>query len=197
MIKNIEQKQKLVLTVCIVMGIMSMVTCLGSLIYSDMRISRSESRIYVLDANYNAFSAVRSNNGLTMEMEVKGLVEDFHTLFYTLGPDNQFIKKNMERANYLCDQSAYRQYMSLRERGFYNEMMQRNLHSWLMTDSIRFDKNQMSFRYWGTIRFDSKTGGTYYKLVTSGKIQVQPRTENNIHGLMIRNWTVEDYSPTR
>lgn len=108
MIKNIEQKQKLVLTVCIVMGIMSMVTCLGSLIYSDMRISRSESRIYVLDANYNAFSAVRSNNGLTMEMEVKGLVEDFHTLFYTLGPDNQFIKKNMERANYLCDQSAYR-----------------------------------------------------------------------------------------
>lgn len=87
--------------------------------------------------------------------------------------------------------------MSLRERGFYNEMMQRNLHSWLMTDSIRFDKNQMSFRYWGTIRFDSKTGGTYYKLVTNGKIQVQPRTENNIHGLMIRNWTVEDYSPTR
>ena len=106
-VRNIEQKQKLVLVVCIIMGIVTVVTSIGSMIYADVRISKSESRIYVLDANYNAFSAVRSNGGLTMEMEVKGLVEDFHSLFYTLGPDNEFIKKNMERANYLCDQSVY------------------------------------------------------------------------------------------
>ena len=185
-VRNIEQKQKLVLVVCIIMGIVTVVTSIGSMIYADVRISKSESRIYVLDANYNAFSAVRSNGGLTMEMEVKGLVEDFHSLFYTLGPDNEFIKKNMERANYLCDQSAYRQYMNMRERGYYNELVKNNMHSWLMTDSIQFDKNQMTFRYWGTIRFDRRNGGTYYKLITSGKIQVQPRTENNIHGLMIR-----------
>lgn len=196
-VRNIEQKQKLVLVVCIIMGIVTVVTSIGSMIYADVRISKSESRIYVLDANYNAFSAVRSNGGLTMEMEVKGLVEDFHSLFYTLGPDNEFIKKNMERANYLCDQSAYRQYMNMRERGYYNELVKNNMHSWLMTDSIQFDKNQMTFRYWGTIRFDRRNGGTYYKLITSGKIQMQPRTENNIHGLMIRNWMVEDYSSFR
>ena len=180
-VRNIEQKQKLVLVVCIIMGIVTVVTSIGSMIYADVRISKSESRIC----------------GLTMEMEVKGLVEDFHSLFYTLGPDNEFIKKNMERANYLCDQSVYRQYMNMRERGYYNELVKNNMHSWLMTDSIQFDKNQMTFRYWGTIRFDRRNGGTYYKLITSGKIQVQPRTENNIHGLMIRNWMVEDYSSFR
>ncbi len=196
-IKDIEKKQKMVLMVCIVMAVVTVTVSLGSIIYSDIRIASAEDRIYVLDANYNAFSAVRSNGGLTMEMEVKGLVEEFHSLFYTLGPDNEFIKRNMERANYLCDQSAYRQYMNMRERGFYNDLVKNNMHSWLMTDSIRFDKEQMAFRYWGTIRFDRRNGGSYYKLITSGRIQVQPRTENNIHGLMIRNWIVEDYSSTR
>ncbi|WP_368336420.1 conjugative transposon protein TraK [Parabacteroides merdae] len=196
-IKNIEEKQRLVLTTCIIMGLVTVITCLGSVIYADYKISSSEDRIYVLDANYNAFSAMRSNGGLTMEMEVKGLVEDFHSLFYTLGPDNEFIKRNMERANHLCDQSGYRQYMNMRERGFYNELVQNNMHSWLMTDSIKFDRNRMEFRYSGTIRFDRRDGHSYYKLITSGKIQVQPRTENNIHGLMIRNWIVEDYSAMR
>ena len=196
-IKNIEEKQRLVLTTCIIMGLVTVITCLGSVIYADYKISSSEDRIYVLDANYNAFSAMRSNVGLTMEMEVKGLVEDFHSLFYTLGPDNEFIKRNMERANHLCDQSGYRQYMNMRERGFYNELVQNNMHSWLMTDSIKFDRNRMEFRYSGTIRFDRRDGHSYYKLITSGKIQVQPRTENNIHGLMIRNWIVEDYSAMR
>ena len=85
----------------------------------------------------------------------------------------------------------------MRERGFYNELVQNNMHSWLMTDSIKFDRNRMEFRYSGTIRFDRRDGHSYYKLITSGKIQVQPRTENNIHGLMIRNWIVEDYSAMR
>ena len=192
-IEEIEKKQRLVLAACIVLGITTIVTCIGSCIYAHLQIAQSEERIYVLDANYNAFSAVRSYGGLTMDMEVKGLVETFHGLFYTLGPDNDFIRRNMERANYLCDESAYRQYMNMRERGFYLDLVQNNMHSWLMTDSISFDRDQMRFRYYGTIRFDRRTGSSYYQLVTSGRIQVQPRTEHNIHGLMIRNWAIESY----
>ena len=54
-VRNIEQKQKLVLVVCIIMGIVTVGTSIGAMIYADVRISKSESRIYVLDANYNAF----------------------------------------------------------------------------------------------------------------------------------------------
>ena len=41
-VRNIEQKQKLVLVVCIIMGIVTVVTSIGSMIYADVRISKSE-----------------------------------------------------------------------------------------------------------------------------------------------------------
>lgn len=194
-IEDIEKKQKLVLAISIIMAITTVVTCIGSIVYAQIAIAGASNRIYVLDANYNAFSAVETNQGLTLEMEVKSMVENFHSLFYTLGPDNEFIRRNMERANNLCDQSAYRQYMNMRERGFYKELIQNNMHSWLMTDNITFDKDAMKFRFEGTIRFDRTGGSSYYRLVTTGSIQVQPRTENNIHGLLIRDWVIEEYSP--
>ena len=193
-IEDIEKKQKLVLAVCIIMAITTVITCIGSMVYAQIAIADSSRRIYVLDANYNAFSAVQTNQGLTLEMEVKSMVENFHSLFYTLGPDNEFIRRNMERATNLCDESAYRQYMNMRERGFYKELIQNNMHSWLMTDNITFDKDAMKFRFEVTIRFDRIGGSTYYRLVTTGSIQVQPRTENNIHGLLIRDWVIEEYA---
>ena len=36
-VRNIEQKQKLVLVVCIIMGIVTVVTSIGSMIYADVR----------------------------------------------------------------------------------------------------------------------------------------------------------------
>ena len=94
-IEDIEKKQKLVLAVSVIMAITTVVTCIGSMVYAQIAISAASKRIYVLDANYNAFSAVQTNQGLTLEMEVKSMVENFHSLFYTLGPDNEFIRRNM------------------------------------------------------------------------------------------------------
>ena len=193
-IQDIEKKQRLVLMVSIVMGITTVVTCIGCVLFTEINLMQQNRRIYVLDANYNAFSAVETNQGLTMEMEVKSMVELFHSLMYTLGPDRAFIDKNYKRTLNMCDESVTLQYNNMDESGFYNQLVQNNMHTWLMADNIEFDKETMRFRFEGTIRFDRASSSTYFKIVTTGQIQVQPRTERNIHGLMIKNWKIIDYS---
>ena len=124
----------------------------------------------------------------TLDVEAKSDIEMFHQFFFTLAPDDQYIKYTIEKAMYLVDETGMAQYNALREKGFYNNIIGTSTVCSIYCDSIKFDKDKMEFTYYGRQRIERRTNILMRQLVTAGKLQRVPRTENNPHGLLITNW---------
>ena len=102
--------------------------------------------------------------------------------------DDKYINYTMEKAMYLVDETGLAQYNALKEKGFYNNIMGTSAVFSIFCDSIKFDKQQMTFTYYGRQRIERRTNILMRKLVTAGELKRVPRTENNPHGLLITNW---------
>ena len=115
-------------------------------------------------------------------------MENFHHLFFTLAPDDKYIKYTMDKAMYLVDETGLAQYNTLKERGFYNNIMGTSAVFSIYCDSINFDPQKMEFKYYGRQRIERRTSILTRELVTAGQLKRVPRTDNNPHGLLIVNW---------
>ena len=64
----------------------------------------------------------------------------FIHLFFTLAPDDKYIKYTMEKAMYLIDESGLAQYNALKEKGFYGNVMASSAVFSIYCDSVKFNK---------------------------------------------------------
>ena len=87
---------------------------------------------------------------------------------------------------YVLDGNA--QYNTLKEKGFYSNILGTSAVFSIYCDSIRFDKSTMEFTYYGRQRIERRSNILMRELVTAGQLKRVPRTENNPHGLLIVNW---------
>lgn len=88
----------------------------------------------------------------------------------------------------IIDESGLAQYNALKEKGFYGNIMGTSAVFSIFCDSIKFNKENMSFIYYGRQRIERRTSVLMRELVTEGFVKRVPRTENNPHGLLIVNW---------
>lgn len=187
-IKNLENKIKLVMVISLFFMAGCIIISLGSLIMAKGMIDEAHHKIYVLDSNHIPIMVTQNNMEETLEVEAKSHVELFHQLFFTLAPDDKYINYTMEKAMYLVDETGLAQYNALKEKGFYNNIMGTSAVFSIFCDSINFDKENMRFTYYGRQRIERRTSIMMRQLVTAGDLHRVPRTENNPHGLMIVNW---------
>ena len=89
---------------------------------------------------------------------------------------------------YLVDETGLAQYNTLREKGFYNNIMGTSAVFSIFCDSIKFDEQKMEFTYYGRQRIERRTNILTRELVTAGNLKRVPRTDNNPHGLLITEW---------
>lgn len=115
-------------------------------------------------------------------------IENFHHYFFTLAPDDKYIRYTMEKAMYLVDETGLAQYNTLKEKGFYSNILGTSAVFSIFCDSIRFDAAKMEFTYYGRQRIERRSNILMRELVTAGQLKRVPRTENNPHGLLIVNW---------
>lgn len=115
-------------------------------------------------------------------------IKKVHHYFFTLPPDDKYIKYTMEKAMYLVDETGLAQYNTLKEKGFYSNILGTSAVFSIYCDSIRFDKSTMEFTYYGRQRIERRSNILMRELVTAGQLKRVPRTENNPHGLLIVNW---------
>jgi len=94
----------------------------------------------------------------------------------------------MNKAMYLVDETGLAQYNTLKEKGFYNNIMGTSAVFSIFCDSIKLDEKKMEFTYYGRQRIERRTNILTRELVTAGKLKRVPRTDNNPHGLLIVNW---------
>lgn len=95
-IKNLENKIKLVLILCSLFLVGCVVISLGSIWTAKGMVNDAQQKIYVLDGNVPIL-VNRSNMEETLDVEAKSHVEMFHHYFFTLAPDDKYIKYTMKR----------------------------------------------------------------------------------------------------
>ena len=186
-IKNLENKIKLVLIVSCMFMVGCIIISLGSIFTAKGMVDDAHKKVYVLDGNVPIL-VQRTTMDETLDVEAKSHVELFHHLFVTLAPDDKYIEYTMEKAMYLVDETGLAQYNALKEKGFYNNIMGTSAVFSIFCDSIKFDKDKMQFTYYGRQRIERRTNILMRKLVTAGELKRVPRTDNNPHGLLITNW---------
>ena len=186
-IKNLENKIKLVTIVCCVFLAGCVVISMSSIWTARSMVADAQKKIYVLDGTVPVL-VERTTMDETLDVEAKSHVERFHHLFFTLAPDDKYIKYTMDKAMYLVDETGLAQYNTLKERGFYNNIMGTSAVFSIYCDSINFDPQKMEFKYYGRQRIERRTSILTRELVTAGQLKRVPRTDNNPHGLLIVHW---------
>ena len=186
-IKNLENKIKLVMIVCTLFLVGCIVISLGSIWTARGMVSDAEKKVYVLDSNVPVL-VKQTTMEETLDVEAKSHIDMFHHYFFTLAPDDKYIKYTMEKAMYLVDETGLAQYNALKEKGLYSNIMGTSAVFSIFCDSIKFDDKSMEFTYYGRQRIERRTSILTRELVTAGVLKRVPRTENNPHGLLITNW---------
>ena len=186
-IKNLENKIKLVLIICSLFLAGCVVISVSSLFMARGMVNDAQRKVYVLDGNVPIL-VQRTTMDETLDVEARSHVELFHHLFFTLAPDDKYIAYTMEKAMYLVDESGLAQYNTLKERGLFQNIIGTSSVFSIFCDSIKLSKEDMTFTYYGRQRIERRTNILYREIVTTGGLKRVPRTENNPHGLMIVNW---------
>jgi conjugative transposon TraK protein len=186
-IKNLENKIKLVMIVCGLFLVGCIIICLSSIWTARSMVVDAQKKIYVLDGNVPIL-VQRTTMDETLDVEAKSHVEMFHHYFFTLAPDDKYIKYTLDKAMYLVDETGLAQYNTLKEKGFYNNILGTSAVFSIFCDSIKLDKEKMEFTYYGRQRIERRTSIMMRELVTAGQLKRVPRTDNNPHGLLIVNW---------
>ena len=186
-LKKLENKIKLVLIITSLFLIGCVVISLGSLFVARGMVADAHKKIYVLDGTVPIL-VNQTTMDETFEVEAKSHVEMFHNLFFTLAPDDKYIDYTIKKAMYLIDESGLAQYNALKEKGFYNNIIGTSTICSIFCDSIKLDKQKMTFTYYGRQRIERRTSILMRQLITAGSLRRVPRTENNPHGFIIFGW---------
>ena len=114
-IKNLENKIRLVGIICTAFLVGCVIISLSSIWTARTMVSDAQKKVYVLDGNVPIL-VNRTTMDETLDVEAKSHVEMFHHYFFTLPPDDKYIRYTMEKAMYLVDETGLAQYNTLKER---------------------------------------------------------------------------------
>ena len=104
-IKNLENKIKLVGIICTAFLVGCVIISMSSIWTARMMVTDAQKKVYVLDGNVPILVR-RTTMEETLDVEAKSHVEMFHHYFFTLAPDDKYIRYTMEKAMYLVDETG-------------------------------------------------------------------------------------------
>ena len=188
-IKNIETKVKLATFLSAGSLIAAVLMVLGVSFFAYRQVVDARKSIYIMDAANVPMPARQTDVQMNREAEYRSHVGRFHSLFFSLTPDDKFIEYQMRQAMYLIDESGALQYNNLKEKGFFNSILSSSAVLTIRTDSILIDMPKRYFRYYGTQKIDRRSSAIMRSLVTEGYLNdLEIRSENNPHAVLITRW---------
>ena len=186
-IKNIEAKVRLATWVAFGSFITAIILCIIVSAYASRQVADARKTIYILNNNV-PLQASQTDMQMNRPAEYRADVDLFHSLFFSLTPDDNYIEYQMKKAMYLVDQSGMEEYNNLKENGFFNSILSSSSVLTLQTDSIALDMPRHYFRYYGKLKIDRRSSTVMRSLITEGYLKDIPRSDNNPHGVLIMNW---------
>jgi conjugative transposon TraK protein len=187
LIQTIEQKIRLALSIAVLSFVTSIIISLSAFYHARTIIQEERRQIYLLDNNI-PLVARRTNLLDNREAEYRAHINTFHDFFFSLPPDNDYIERQMSRAMYLVDASGVAQYNTLKEKGYYTNLISSSSIVTCTPDSLVLDMNTRHWIFYGKQKIERPSMVTIRSLVTEGYLQDIPRTPNNSHGVLITHW---------
>lgn len=191
LIKNIEQRIRINKIVSLSAIGFAVFIVIAGFFFSYRIIQDSRRSIYILD-NGVPVLAKQTDVLLNRPVEYKAQIELFHRLFFTLAPDDAYIKENIQKSLYLIDDSGKKEYTNLREKGFYNQIVASSSMVSIHADSITLNMDRNKFQFFGKQMITRKSSVITRKLITEGFFEDIIRSTNNPHGLLLKNWRIID-----
>lgn len=186
-IKNIEAKVRLA-TFIAVGSLLTALAIVGiNSLYAYRMVANAQKSIYILDGNVPIL-ARQTDAQMNRPAEYRAQVNLFHSLFFSLTPDDKYMEYQMKKAMYLIDESGMKQYNDLKENGFFNSILSSSSVLTLQTDSVLLDMPRRYFRYFGKLSIDRRSSTVVRSLITEGFLKDIPRSDNNPHGVLITRW---------
>ncbi|MFB0496057.1 conjugative transposon TraK protein [Mucilaginibacter sp. OAE612] len=188
-IKNIESKIRLAtfLSAGSFLCALAMVGIVSFFAYKQVAIARKS--VYVLDANSTPVLARQTDVQMNRAAEYRSDIIRFHSLFFTLTPDDKYIEYQMKQAMYLVDESGALQYNNLKEKGFFNSILSSSAVLTITMDSVYLDMPHKYFRYYGKQKIDRRSSTLTRSLVTEGYLKdLDVRSDNNPNAVLITQW---------
>jgi len=187
LIQSLAQKTRLAMLTVLATLAGSVALCGFTLWRCLALVGEERQQIYILDGDI-PFLAERAQLEANFSMEAKAHIQLFHQYFFTLPPDNDYIKWTVGKAMYMADGTALKQKQAMDEKGFYSDIVSSSAVCTIMCDSIQFDEHERKFTYYGTQLIKRRSRDIKRSMITAGSIENVPRTRNNPHGLLITNW---------
>jgi len=187
--KNIDSAFKHIRLFAVTLIVCVGVICCFTVFQSYRMVRASQNRIYLL-ANGKALEAYGADRKDNIPVEARDHVKMFHQYFFNLDPDDQVIEANINKALYLADHTAKRQYTDLKEKGYYANLISGNISQDIEVDSIVVDINQYPhyFKCYARQQLLRATSTVTRLLVTEGYLRNVSRSDNNPHGFLIEKW---------
>lgn len=188
-IRNIEAKVRLATFLSAGSFTMAVGIVLIVSFFAYRQVADARKSVYVLDANSVPLLARQTNLQMNRAAEYRSHINLFHSLFFSLTPDDKYIEYQMKKAMYLVDESGALQYNNLKEKGFFNSILSSSAVLTLQTDSIFIDEARKYFRYYGRQKIDRRSSTIIRSLVTEGYLKdLEIRSDNNPHAVLITRW---------
>jgi len=186
-VKNIEAKIRLATWVAMGSFLTSIILSAVCCSYAYRQVSDARKSIYIL-SNGIPLQANQTDMQVNRPAEYRADIDLFHSLFFSLTPDDKYIEYQLKKAMYLVDESGADQVNNLKENGFFNSVLSSSSVITLQTDSISLDMAKRYFRYHGKLKIDRRSSTVIRSLITEGYLKDIPRSDNNPHGVLIVNW---------
>lgn len=186
-IKNIEAKIRLATFVAGGSFLTAIIIAVISCSYAYKQVVNARQSVYILDNNVPIL-ARQTDVQMNRPAEYRADVDLFHSLFFSLTPDDNYMEYQLKKAMYLVDESGMQQYNDLKEKGFFNSILSSSSVLTLQTDSIALDIPKKYFRYYGKLKIDRRSSTVVRSLITEGYLKDIPRSDNNPHGVLITGW---------
>ena len=187
LIKNIEAKIRLATFLAGGSFVAAVIISVTALAYASRMAADARKSIYILAGNVPVI-ATQTDIQMNRPVEYKADIDEFHSLFFSLTPDDKYIDYQMKKAMYLVDQSGVQEYNDLKENGYFNSILSSSSVLTLTTDSISLDVQRKYFRYYGKLKIDRRSSTVIRSLITEGYLKDIPRSDNNPHGVLICGW---------
>lgn len=191
-IKNIEAKIKLATYLAGGSFLTAIIIAVAALAFASRQAADARKSIYILAGNV-PLMANQTDVAINRPVEYRADIELFHSLFFSLTPDDKYIEYQLKKAMYLVDESGVQEYNDLKENGYFNSILSSSSVLTLTTDSVTLDINRKYFRYYGKLKIDRRSSTVIRSLITEGYLKDIPRSDNNPHGILICGWkTIEN-----
>ncbi len=180
----------------LILSLSFMFCCALFCIYIVYRTNESvKNRFYLLDKGQKVAAVRIVDPKRALNILCLGHIGNFHELFFSLEPDLQFIKRNIEgKALYMIDHSGKRLYNRLVDQNYYEDVAKSEYSIEVEQDTIMIEYSTYpySFRFVGKQKI-TKNGETEFRnLETTGYIAETKSTPNNLNGLKIIHFNVVD-----